>query len=269
METLSLLDLQETVESYKATINKAQTGKHEIIGKKLANTSDFVTPSERRKYNAAKTIANAKLHLSRAEEFSALGHQNFGKVWVASGLRQAYPPSTPANSLDLALVDTRPTRVYSNYTCPQVNTKPENRKKGKTSSGDERRLDYAMRPIMRRGQLYDRPYMRHDRISNANMQSEMRNMRCGMPQLQLSAPASLRIAVTSIQNVSEYRLPATPGALVKDEKFFIRGRSSGVSMGMYAGETVIVLQSRKLESHGVLRKPITREHSNAPISGHH
>lgn len=58
-------------------------------------------------------------------------------------------------------------------------------------------------------------------------------------------------------------------APVKDEKLFIRGRSSGVSMGMYAGEMTTLLQSWKLDSQGTLRKTITREHSIAPISNLH
>ena len=41
------------------------------------------------------------------------------------------------------------------------------------------------------------------------MRRRMRNMRCGMPELQQSAPASLKIAVTSSQTVSEHRFPAT------------------------------------------------------------
>ena len=36
------------------------------------------------------------------------------------------------------------------------------------------------------------------------------NMRCGMPELQRTAPMSPRIAVTSSQTVSKYRFPATP-----------------------------------------------------------
>ena len=58
-------------------------------------------------------------------------------------------------------------------------------------------------------------------------------------------------------------------APVKDEELFIRGRSSGVSMGMYAGEVTTLLQSWKLDNPGTLRKTMTREHSIAPISNLH
>lgn len=46
----------------------------------------------------ARTIGNAKLYLSRAKKFFALGHQNFGRVWAGSGLRQAYCDGVKADS---------------------------------------------------------------------------------------------------------------------------------------------------------------------------
>ena len=58
-------------------------------------------------------------------------------------------------------------------------------------------------------------------------------------------------------------------ALKKDEKLFIRGRSSGVSMGSYAGEKTTVLMSLKYDNHEALRKTITREHSIAPMKDLH
>ena len=121
MDVPSLLDHKETVASYKAKIEAFQTKEHEITGRRLGDSLDFVIPSERRNYDAAaRSIANAKLHLGRAEEFFALGHQNFGRVWAASGLRQAYPPNTPANSLDWALVDAPANRVFPNYVGSQT-----------------------------------------------------------------------------------------------------------------------------------------------------
>lgn len=115
MDMPSLLDHQETTECYKATIKALQTKEYEIIGRKIADSSDFVIPSERREYDqTSRDIAKKKEDLNNAEEFFALGHQNFGKVWAASGLRQAYPPSTPAHSFDWALINVPPNRVYPN-----------------------------------------------------------------------------------------------------------------------------------------------------------
>lgn len=119
MDMPSLLDHEETIASYKATIKELQTKEHEIIGRRIADSSDFVIPDERCEYNRkARTIEKTRLQLTRAEEFFALGHQKLGKVWAASGLRQAYPPSTPAHSFDWALVDVPPIRVYPNYVGP-------------------------------------------------------------------------------------------------------------------------------------------------------
>lgn len=75
--------------------------------------------------------------------------------------------------------------------------------------------------------------------------------------------------VRSNFNAWEEPLFLTSRALVKDENLFIRGGSSGVSMGMYAGEMTTLLQSWKLDSQCRLRKTITREHSIAPISNRH
>lgn len=123
MDMPSLLDHQETTESYKATIKALQTKEYESIGRRIADSSDFVIPSERREYDRnARDIAKTKEDLRRAEEFFALGHQNFGKVWAASGLRQAYPPSTPAHSFDWALVIVPPNRVYPNHVSSPIHT---------------------------------------------------------------------------------------------------------------------------------------------------
>lgn len=123
MDMPSLLDHQETTESYKATIKALQTKEYVSIGRKIADSSDFVMPSERREYDRnARDIAKTEEDLHRAEEFFALGHQNFGKVWAASGLRQAFPPSTPAHSFDWALVDIPPNRVYPNRVSSPIHT---------------------------------------------------------------------------------------------------------------------------------------------------
>lgn len=45
MEMPSLLDHRATVESYKTTVKEVQTEEHEIIGTRLAGTSDFVIPN--------------------------------------------------------------------------------------------------------------------------------------------------------------------------------------------------------------------------------
>lgn len=133
-------------------------------------------------------IANARLHLGRAEEFFALGHQNFGRVWAASGLRQAYALNTPANSFDWALVVAPPKRSNNEKTLKTPN-------------------------------------------------------KC-------------------LNEVLHYLLERSVYLIDK-------GRSSGISMGMYGGERTTVLQSWKLDSHGVLWKTITCEDSIAPLEDLH
>lgn len=123
MDMPSLLDHQETTESYRATIKALQTKEYETIGRRIADSSDCVIPNECREYDRNATdIAKTKEDLRRAEEFFALGHQNYGKVWAASGLRQAYPPSTPTHSFNWALVNVPPNRVYPNRVGPPVHT---------------------------------------------------------------------------------------------------------------------------------------------------
>lgn len=75
--------------------------------------------------------------------------------------------------------------------------------------------------------------------------------------------------VRSSFNAWEEPMFLSSRAPIKDEKLFIRGRSSGVSMGIYAGEMTTLLQSWKLDSQGKLRKIRTREHSITPISNLH
>lgn len=78
-------------------------------------------------------------------------------------------------------------------TSTQVNTQPENSNKWRTASGDEKRLDCATRPNMRCGKY----------------KYAMRNIQCGMPELQQSASASSRITTTSNKTVDKCKIPAT------------------------------------------------------------
>ena len=121
MDMPSLLDHEKTIASYKAMIKELEIKKHEIIGRKIANSSDFVIPDKRCKYNQkAKIIEKTRLQLIHAKEFFALAHQKLGKIWAVSGFRQTYPPSTSAHSFDWALVGIPPIRVYLNYVSPPI-----------------------------------------------------------------------------------------------------------------------------------------------------